>query len=51
LSWIMHKNSSFKPFIHFIVSIGKSINNWTLDSACQVGIHNLCMPLFPCGRN
>ncbi len=34
-----------------IVSANKSINDWTLDSTCRVEICNLCVPLFPCGRN
>jgi hypothetical protein len=34
-----------------MIFIDKSINDWTLDSACQIDICNLCVPLFPCGRN
>jgi hypothetical protein len=41
--------------IHFnwcsIVYANKSINDWTLDFACWVDIHNLCVTLFPCGKN
>jgi hypothetical protein len=29
----------------------KLINGLTLDSTCQLDICNLCVPLFPCGRN
>ncbi len=35
------------PFIWCgVASIDKSINDWTLDSACWVDIRNLCVPLF-----
>jgi hypothetical protein len=34
-----------------MVSIDKLINDWTLDYVYRVDICNLCVPLFPCGRN
>jgi hypothetical protein len=34
-----------------MVFIDKSINDWTLDSTCWIDICNLCILLFPCGRN
>jgi hypothetical protein len=40
------------PFIWCgIVSIDKSIGDWTFNSACFVDICNLFVPLLPYGRN
>jgi hypothetical protein len=49
-------HTSYLPFlIPFIwcsiIFVDKSINDWTLDFVCQVDTRNLCVPLFPCGRN
>jgi hypothetical protein len=34
-----------------IMSALKSINNWTFDFACLVGVWSLCEPLLPWGKN